>query len=177
MSNQAEKQHCGVKLSIFRTLVICFLCMFSFTSLLHANEIVRLSEPTSTNAYSETFGSSLDSSLPKVTLVKLMEEANQHLDQSFQIETKVAKVCQKKGCFFIAQQDDVFVRVSFKDYAFFIPTDSVNKTVLLNGKLISKTRSDEQAAHFNSDLKMNNVLQSGDVYEIVASSIEIPLSN
>ncbi len=155
-------------------IVSLVLCLCSGVSQLHAKEIVRLSEPTSSDAKSETFGAKLDTSLPKTTLMKLMKNARTNLDKPLLIETKVSKVCQKKGCFFIAQQDDVFVRVSFKDYDFFIPTDSTNKTVLLNGTLISKNRTDEQAAHFNSDLKTDNVLESGTVYEIVASSIRVP---
>lgn len=143
---------------------------------LHTNaDNIRLSEPVVVDAQSETFGQRLDISLPKVSISELATQPQSHLQKPFQVQARIAKVCQKKGCFFIAQQNEHVIRVSFKDYEFFIPTDSSNKTVTLNGELVKKQLSEKQAAHFNSDLKSNSV-KSGVVYEIVANSVRIPLT-
>ena len=84
-------------------------------------------------------------------------------------------MCQKKGCFFIAQQDQHILRVSFRDYGFFIPTDSSGKTVTLAGVLVQKDISPEQAAHYKADLNSDTeMVKPGVVYEIVADSVRIP---
>ena len=138
-------------------------------------ETLRLSEPVTEDAQSETFGVKLDHSLPKLSMQDLVTDSPSHLAKPFQVETRIAKVCQKKGCFFIAQQDQHVLRVSFRDYGFFIPTDSSGKTVTLAGVLVQKEISPQQAAHFEADLKTKtNVLKPGLVYEIVADSVKIP---
>ncbi|MFQ3248678.1 DUF4920 domain-containing protein [Glaciecola sp.] len=138
-------------------------------------EVLRLSEPVATNAYSEIFGSLLDESLPKVTLNDLTSNSANYIGKGFQVETKVAKVCQKKGCFFIAQQGDDVMRVGFKNYSFFVPTDSAGKTVTLAGVLVEKQMTAEQVEHFNKDMQGNSAaIKEGVVYEILADSVVIP---
>ena len=94
------------------------------------------------------------------------------------ISANVAEVCQAKGCCMTLNAvDGIPIRVTFKDYGFFIPTDSSGKTVLLNGELIQKEISEEQAAHFSADLQAEaGEIEHGAVYEIVATSVKIPLS-
>jgi hypothetical protein len=140
-------------------------------------ETLRLSEPVTQDAQSETFGVKLDHSLPKLSMQELATNSPSHLAKPFQVETRIAKVCQKKGCFFIAQQNQHMLRVSFRDYGFFIPTDSSGKTVTLAGVLVQKDISPEQAAHFEADLKSKtSMLKLGLIYEIVADSVKIPRS-
>lgn len=157
-------------------ILVTILCLVGSNALA---ETIRLSQPVASTATSETFGSTLNTELPKVTLANLMTNSNAHMNNEFLLETRIAKVCQKKGCFFIAQQEEHVVRVSFLDYGFFLPTDSSGKTVTLSGKLIEKQMSEEQAAHFKSDLQdstANSAIKAGKVYEIVASSVQVPLS-
>jgi hypothetical protein len=140
-------------------------------------ETLRLSEPVTQDAQSETFGVKLDNSLPKLSMKNLLTDSSSHLAKPFQVEARIAKVCQKKGCFFIAQQDQHILRVSFREYSFFIPTDSSGKTVMLAGELVQKEVSPEQAAHFKADLRSeNDMVKLGVVYEIVADSVKIPRS-
>tara|TARA_R110002153_G_scaffold2340_1_gene11429 strand:+ start:1266 stop:1745 length:480 start_codon:yes stop_codon:yes gene_type:complete len=140
-------------------------------------ETLRLSEPVAQDAQSETFGVKLDNSLPKLSMKNLVTESTSHLATPFQVEARIAKVCQKKGCFFIAQQEQHILRVSFRDYGFFIPTDSSGKTVTIAGELVQKEMSKDEVAHFKADLKSEtDILKSGVVYEIVADSVRIPRS-
>jgi hypothetical protein len=137
---------------------------------------LRLSEPVAQDAQSETFGVKINNSLPILSMQDLVTDSPSHLAKPFQVEARIAKVCQKKGCFFIAQQDQHILRVSFRDYGFFIPTDSNGKTVTLAGELVQKRLSSEQVAHFKADLKSDTaMLTPGVVYEIVADSVKIPL--
>jgi hypothetical protein len=156
--------------------IINILFGFSLTFSVNA-ETIRLSEPVAQDPQSETFGVILDNSLPKLSMQHLVTDSASHLAKPFQVKARIAKVCQKKGCFFIAQQEQHILRVSFRDYGFFIPTDSSGKTVTLAGELVQKDISPEQAAHFKADLKSDtDMLKSGVVYEIVADSVRIPRS-
>jgi hypothetical protein len=153
-------------------ILIGFIFTFSISA-----EVIRLSEPVAQDAKTETFGVILDKSLPRLSMKDLVIDSSTHLTKAFQVEARIAKVCQKKGCFFIAQQEQHILRVSFRDYGFFIPTDSSGKTVTLAGELIQKELSPEQAAHFKADLKSDTeMLKPGVVYEIVADSVRIPRS-
>jgi hypothetical protein len=138
-------------------------------------EPIRLSSPTAFDSNSETFGQIFDDSKADLDLVTLMKDPSKYLGQQLVVKTSIAKVCQKKGCFFIAQQNQSMLRVSFKDYSFFIPTDSSGKTVILAGELVEKQVTPAQAAHFSADLNTESVaLKAGKAYEIVASGIQIP---
>lgn len=89
------------------------------------------------------------------------------------------QICQKKGCFFVAQDQNYMVRVTFKDYGFFIPTDSQGKEVVLIGDFSVKTLSDEQARHYAEDSGNDPGAVSGEQkeYSVVATSIVVPKSN
>jgi hypothetical protein len=154
--------------------ILMFALTFAMLNFVQA-ETIRLSEPVVQDENSETFGAAIDNSLTKTDLASLLTAPNEQLGKAILLETKISKVCQKKGCFFIAQQDGHTARVSFRDYGFFIPTDSGGKTVLLAGELVEKQMTQEQAEHFASDIKSDSeVLKAGKVYEIVADSIRIP---
>lgn len=158
----------------FTALLSCLFLSSGFFVSVTADEI-RLSEPTLSDELTETFGQPVNEKVTQYSLVELAVNGEQYLKKDFILETRIAKVCQKKGCFFIAQEGKHTLRVSFKDYSFFIPTGSSDKTVLLQGRLVQKQLSPEQAKHFNSDLRDGTTeLKSGVVYEIVASGVKIP---
>ena len=96
-------------------------------------------------------------------------------DIAVRVEARISQVCQKKGCFMIASAGDRAVRISFKDYSFFVPTDTSGKTVTLTGTLIQRELSEKQAAHFREDAGTDTI-QAGKVYEIVANAVSIPRS-
>lgn len=70
------------------------------------------------------------------------------------IKGKVLDVCPKKGCWLALQMPDsskVFVKM--KDYGFFVPTEMIGKTVVLDGEAVSKTTSVEELQHYAADAK------------------------
>ena len=139
-----------------------------------AAEVLRLSSPVSSDAESETFGALLDEQHPRVSLGVLLANAEALLGQDLLVDARVAKVCQKKGCFFIATDGNQALRVAFKDHGFFVPTDAGGKQVTLTGQLVRRTLSPGQAAHFNADMGDDQpALQPGDTYEIVADAVRI----
>ncbi|MFT6387713.1 MAG: hypothetical protein ACJAUP_001085 [Cellvibrionaceae bacterium] len=139
-------------------------------------DVIRLSEPVQKDATTETYGEPLSTMPQAVELKVLLTSPEEHLSKSFSVTTQVAKVCQKKGCFFIAQEGSEIIRVAFKDYGFFVPTDIGGKTVTLVGELVAHQRTAKQATHFSKDLGQSSALESGFTYEIVATSVRIPIN-
>jgi len=158
-----------------KTFLIAML--FSFSTFLSAGDVVRLSEPVYADENVEVFGKQFDYVQATVSLTQLMQSPQQNIEKPLLVKTPITKVCQKKGCFFISQVDDIVVRVSFKDYGFFIPTDSTNKEVTMLAELVMKEVSEEKAAHFEQDLNLNEgSLKRGMQYELVAAAVMIPKS-
>ncbi len=139
-------------------------------------QVIRLSEPVARDAQSETFGSQWEATRSVVELADVLADVEQYVDQSLVIRTGIAKVCQKKGCLIIAQSGPHAVRVSFRDYGFFIPTDAAGKNVELAGELVRRELSEAEVAHFNQDAGESSGLAPGHVVEIVADGIRIPLA-
>ncbi|MCH5600468.1 DUF4920 domain-containing protein [Niabella ginsengisoli] len=70
------------------------------------------------------------------------------------ITGKVLASCPKMGCWMdveLADKSKMFVK--FKDYAFFVPTDIVGKTVVLDGLAFTKTTSVAELQHYAKDAK------------------------
>ena len=69
-----------------------------------------------------------------------------------QITGEVVDVCKKKGCWMtLKMPDGEDVRVTFKDYAFFMPKDIVGKKVALDGTAKKQTISAETLRHYAED--------------------------
>lgn len=70
------------------------------------------------------------------------------------IEGKVVDVCKKKGCWMILEMPNGDpMRVTFKDYAFFMPMDIVGKKVVLDGIAKKQTISVETLRHYAEDAR------------------------
>jgi hypothetical protein len=70
------------------------------------------------------------------------------------ITGKVLASCPKKGCWMdveLADKSKMFVK--FKDYAFFVPTDIVGKTIVLEGIAFNKVTSVAELQHYAKDAK------------------------
>jgi hypothetical protein len=71
------------------------------------------------------------------------------------IKATVAEVCPKKGCWMNvngAKPSEV-VRVTFKDYGFFVPTELKGKEIALKGQFVNHTESVEEQKHLLKDAK------------------------
>ena len=151
-------------------IATCFLLVQA----VHA-DVTRLSEPVAVTADAEVFGAPLDENAKPMSLAALLDSPDEYVDTAVRVEARISQVCQKKGCFMIATSGDKAVRISFRDYAFFVPTDTGGKTVTLTGTVVERVLSEEQAAHFRQDAG-SDTIQAGKVYEIVADAVSIPKS-
>ena len=143
-----------------------------------AGEVVRLSEPVMVTDTHEIFGAPLPESDRVLKLADLIGHSDQYLGKEVMVSTRITKVCQKKGCFFLAQDGDAMARITFKDYGFFVPTDSAGKSVMLAGVFSRQKLSAEKAQHLAEDMgeKPQEPLTGGFEYAIEATSVSIPRS-
>ena len=73
---------------------------------------------------------------------------------AIKISGTVGEVCQKKGCWMmlVSDQPDVpEMRVTFKDYAFFMPKDLTGKRVVLDGFAFISETSVDDLRHYAED--------------------------
>jgi hypothetical protein len=139
------------------------------------SEVIRLSEPVAVTDSYEMFGAMVPEDGTPLSLGELVENNDKYLDEEVLLATRIAKVCQKKGCFFVAQEGANTARVTFKDYEFFIPTDSGGKDVVLMGTFSRKAVSKEEAEHYAEDLGETAAPNPEQFeYSIVASAVKIP---
>lgn len=87
----------------------------------------------------------------KQALTTVVNENARFKDQDVLVEASLKQVCQKKGCWAVLSQDGTEVRMTFKDYGFFIPKDSASRLVLAQGRIIEKTLSEKQRRHYLED--------------------------
>lgn len=81
----------------------------------------------------EYFGEKIteDGALPTDSAMSLMGDST---SMNCKLVGKIDAVCQKKGCWMeLKNQDGSSIRVTFKDYAFFMPKDGAGRTAIVDG--------------------------------------------
>ncbi len=95
---------------------------------------------TSENAISK------DDLLKKYTYLKAGDTLN------VKFKSKINAVCQNKGCWMkVDLTDGKETFVKFKDYAFFMPMDSKEKEIIVNGKAFISEESVADQKHYAGD--------------------------
>ena len=92
------------------------------------------------------------------------------------VTATAAQVCEKKGCWVVLQDGEKSVRVTMKDYGFFLPKDVVGKTLVVEGTLAEKVVTEKERRHYAEDAgksKAEIAKIEGDEtsWSLVASSI------
>lgn len=87
-----------------------------------------------------------------ITTAELVEK----MKTTEKLETKViatiVSVCQVKGCWMqVDLGNGELMRVTFKDYGFFVPMDATGKKVVMEGVASQKTTSVEMLRHYAED--------------------------
>ncbi len=68
------------------------------------------------------------------------------------VKGRIVDVCQKKGCWMnVDLGNNKKMRVSFKDYSFFVPKDAAGKSVVIEGRAYNDTTSVDELRHFAKD--------------------------
>jgi Domain of unknown function (DUF4920) len=71
-----------------------------------------------------------------------------------QVKGKALASCASKGCWMTLEiNDSTTAFIKMKDYGFFVPTAIVGKTVVIDGKMYTKTTSVDELKHYAEDAK------------------------
>ena len=142
-----------------------------------AGEVIRLSEPVEVGNGYEVFGAPAGAGAA-LRLAEIVAASETYAGKEVRATATVAQVCQRKGCFFVAQDGDTVARVTFVDYSFFVPTDSGGKDVTIVGTFNRKALTEAQARHFAEDAGEDPAKIEGpqEEYSIVATSVVVPTS-
>lgn len=77
---------------------------------------------------------------------------NDSSDNEFIVEGTIQECCQKKGCWMkVDMGDGESMRVSFKDYGFFVPLDAGGKTMTMKGVAMYDTIDVDFLKHLAED--------------------------
>lgn len=100
-------------------------------------------------------GKSFGSGVTPGNLLPVSKIATTMGDQNtaeMKITGEVVEVCKKKGCWMtLKTSTGEAMRITFKDYAFFMPMDIVGKKVALDGIAKKQTISVETLRHYAED--------------------------
>ncbi|HVF15382.1 MAG TPA: DUF4920 domain-containing protein [Steroidobacteraceae bacterium] len=127
-------------------------------------------------ATAEQYGAEIKSKNP-LSLQAAIKQLDTKPSADVLIESKVDKVCVAKGCWMAlthsTAKDDV--RVTFKDYGFFVPSSIIGKTVLVEGKLEKVVMSLKDTKHYVKDAggDPSTVTTPRTEYRIVANGVQV----
>lgn len=95
------------------------------------------------------------------------------------VEAKVTEVCQAKGCWMkVDLPNGESMRVTFKDYGFFMPKDLAGKFVKMNGTAKIEETDVETLKHFAEDggkskEEIDQITEPRMDYKFVASGVKL----
>jgi hypothetical protein len=114
---------------------------------------------------------------PLVSISALLKDPKQYEGKTVIVEGVAERVCAKKGCWMelVPKSGEPGMRVTFKNYGFFVPTDSKGMKVKAEGQISVKVLSKDDADHLAGEgarLKRN---PDGTANEIsfVATGVEL----
>jgi len=126
-----------------RILVIVLALVLSSTAVM-AQKTNKVKE-----SKTGTYGAPISESMTPVTLSDVIKAKT--YGKTVQVTAKVIDVCSAAGCWMILKDGSNEVRVSFKDYGFFVPSSLKSKTVIVEGVLTEVVTSEEDRRHYAED--------------------------
>ncbi len=92
---------------------------------------------------------------PALSLADVLATPERFHERAITVEGYVRRACTRRGCWMeLAEGDDPKLpgcRVTFKDYGFFVPTDSAGARAKVHGSLAVSTLPPERVAHLESE--------------------------
>ena len=103
---------------------------------------------------SKSFGAPITPG-PELLLADVLKTPERYRDQAITVAGHVRSACTRRGCWMeVAESADPAVpgcRVTFKDYGFFVPTDSQGASAKVQGTFGVSTLPPERVAHLESE--------------------------
>jgi len=118
--------------------------------------------------------------LPKTPLADILDHPERYADRTVAVEGLVARACTRKGCWMeiteSAGDPARACRVTFDEYAFFVPKDSPGSHTRLEGKVVTSRIKPSHVEHLESEgARFSNKDPDGSALEvqIVATGVEL----
>lgn len=88
-----------------------------------------------------------------VELARLLASPADYEGKTVMVEAKIRKACEKKGCWMelAGTEKGPGVRVTFKDYGFFVPLDSAGSTAKVEGVVKVALLEEAKAKHYEAE--------------------------
>ncbi len=109
-----------------------------------------------------------------------VEALTESAEEAVTVVGTIAEVCTTKGCWMIIADEagERNVRVTFKDYSFFVPMNSAGRQVVVSGQSKVVTRDVETLRHFAEDkgataTELAAITEPEEAVEIVAELVYI----
>lgn len=160
------------------TVLIC-TAVFLFSADIQAEKGKQSAkEKTHKTSKERVFGAEPSmTSVKPISIDQALQKEN--LGKTIRMTAYVIKVCQKKGCWMIVQSAKNSARVTFRDYAFFVPKNCMGKKVIVEGIMNETIVSEADARHYAEDDGMSKkdvekIKGEQKEYSFVATSVIIP---
>jgi len=97
-----------------------------------------------------SYGEAINSSNPLNTEEFLSKVSTD--ESTYRVKGTIEEVCQMKGCWMTLKNDEgQNIRVTFKDYGFFVPKDISGKEVIIEGIASKEVLEEDEARHYADD--------------------------
>ncbi len=136
-------------------------------------------EATTASLNVETFGQKLGES-GEVQLSQLLQAPTSYSGKKVRVEGHVRRACSAKGCWMeLSTAPDPGApacRVTFKDYGFFVPTDSAGSRATVEGEVNLKRVTPAHVRHYEGEgasFAAKHADGSADEVRLVATGVEL----
>lgn len=118
-----------------------------------------------------TRGAAITPDAKAIPVAKVLEQPEAYTKEPVVVEGEVAAACSRKGCWMQLGA----LRVTFKDYGFFIPLDARGMKARAAGVAVVKTLSKAEADHLEEEGAKLTRRQDGTALEVsfVANGVEL----
>ncbi len=114
-----------------------------------------------------------------MTVPSVFSKAKDLNGKPVKVSGTVEQVCAVKGCWMVLKEEDKTIRITSKGYKFFVPKDAKGKKATIEGDLIVKEMSKEEAQHLEDDAaaakgtKAKQVTSGRVEVQIAATALEL----
>lgn len=133
---------------MLKNVLLGFGLIFSFIACGQSNRSVPVETPAGKNIGANVTPDGA------ITYTQLMGKMNNIDSLAVKVTGTVSEVCQKKGCWMTIKSEQAGqpdIRVTFKDYALFMPNDIVGKKVVLSGFAFIEVTPVDVLRHYAED--------------------------
>ena len=124
----------------------------------------------------QSFGAAVPEGGAVKTLKQAIADVAETPGSPLKIAGLVTEVCQARGCWMILVDGDSHARIFFKDYGFFVPTETSMQRAVLYGTISEQVLTKKEAEHFAEDAGKQALFSQGDIakeYAIIAEGVQI----